>query len=128
MLLRLAACKWQEFKSRPTNTYVYPFENEAEVLCDPPEEYPFIEPDAWRAFVAHRFTEEFRALHKKQQSIRAQSQYNHRLSRKGYAGLEDELLEKMAEGDIDRATLWRKAAKISMGIFQMRRQLRKQKK
>ncbi|CAL9018915.1 unnamed protein product [Prunus brigantina] len=36
-------------------------------------------------------------------------EYNHRLSRKGYAGLEDQLEETMPGVEFDRSTLWKKA-------------------
>ncbi|CAL2229426.1 unnamed protein product [Prunus armeniaca] len=44
-----------------------------------------------------------------QVEIREKLEYNHRLSRKGYAGLEAQLEETMSRVEIDRSTLWKKA-------------------
>ncbi|KAL6286128.1 hypothetical protein ACE6H2_010518 [Prunus campanulata] len=47
---------------------------------------------------------------------REKLEYNHRLSRKGYVGLTDQLLETMPEGqEIDRAVLWKKAREDKTG-------------
>ncbi|CAL8137331.1 unnamed protein product [Prunus armeniaca] len=42
-------------------------------------------------------------------------EYNHRLSRKGYVGLEDELEETMPGEEIDRSMLWKKAREDKQG-------------
>ncbi|CAL8175737.1 unnamed protein product [Prunus armeniaca] len=47
--------------------------------------------------------------------IREKLEYNHRLSRKGYAGLEDQLEETMPGVEIDRSTLWTKARQDKHG-------------
>ncbi|CAL8153031.1 unnamed protein product [Prunus armeniaca] len=47
--------------------------------------------------------------------IREKLEYNHRLSRKGYAGLEDQLEETMPGVEIDRSTLWKKARQDKLG-------------
>ncbi|KAI5311603.1 hypothetical protein L3X38_040776 [Prunus dulcis] len=47
--------------------------------------------------------------------IREKLEYNHRLSRKGYAGLEDELEETMPGVEIDRSTLWKRARQDKHG-------------
>ncbi|CAL2230851.1 unnamed protein product [Prunus armeniaca] len=47
--------------------------------------------------------------------IREKLEYNHRLSRKGYAGLEDQLEETMPGVEIDRSTLWKKARQDKHG-------------
>ncbi|KAL6286131.1 hypothetical protein ACE6H2_010521 [Prunus campanulata] len=47
---------------------------------------------------------------------REKLEYNHRLSRKGYVGLADQLVETMPEGqEIDRAVLWKKAREDKSG-------------
>ncbi|XP_008222897.1 PREDICTED: uncharacterized protein LOC103322750 [Prunus mume] len=46
---------------------------------------------------------------------REKLEYNHRLSRKGYAGLEDQLEETMPGVEIDRSTLWKKARQDKHG-------------
>ncbi|KAI5343842.1 hypothetical protein L3X38_011718 [Prunus dulcis] len=47
--------------------------------------------------------------------IREKLEYNHRLSRKGYAGLEDQLEETMPGVEIDRSTLWERARQDKHG-------------
>ncbi|XP_040367463.1 uncharacterized protein LOC112179893 [Rosa chinensis] len=56
-------------------------------------------------------------MRKTQQLRRRKNKYPHRMSRKGYAGLEDELSESMEEEEIDRATLWIKARQTKQGTF-----------
>ncbi|XP_008227619.1 PREDICTED: uncharacterized protein LOC103327109 [Prunus mume] len=46
---------------------------------------------------------------------RLKLEYNHRLSRKGYTGLEDQLEETMPGVEIDRSTLWKKARQDKHG-------------
>ncbi|CAL8136871.1 unnamed protein product [Prunus armeniaca] len=80
-----------------------------EKLSQPPELYKFIEKAAWDAFVASRLSQEFVSVHSQHSKIREKLEYNHRLSRKGYVGLEDQLEETMPGVEIDRSTLWKKA-------------------
>ncbi|CAL9005166.1 unnamed protein product [Prunus brigantina] len=47
--------------------------------------------------------------------IREKLEYNHRLSRRGYAGLEDQLEETMPGVEIDRSTLWKRARQDKHG-------------
>ncbi|KAI5336912.1 hypothetical protein L3X38_016181 [Prunus dulcis] len=84
-VLSSAAKKWKDFKSTLTRHYILPYTNDKEKLSQPPEIYKFIE------------------------KIREKLEYNHRLSRKGYAGLEDQLEETMPGVEIDRSTLWKRA-------------------
>ncbi|CAL2255603.1 unnamed protein product [Prunus armeniaca] len=93
LVLSFAAKKWKDFKSTLTMHYILPYIKEREKLSQPPELYKFIEKAEWDAFVASR----------------EKLEYNHRLSRKGYAGLEDQLEETMPGVEIDRSTLWKKA-------------------
>ncbi|CAL8990116.1 unnamed protein product [Prunus brigantina] len=46
---------------------------------------------------------------------REKLEYNHRLPRKGYAGLEDQLEKTMPMVEIDRSTLWKKARQDKHG-------------
>ncbi|KAI5313005.1 hypothetical protein L3X38_042179 [Prunus dulcis] len=90
-VLASAAKKWKDFKSTLTRHYILPYTNDKEKLSHPPETYKFIE--------------------KAQEKL----EYNHRLSRKGYAGLEDELEETMPGVEIDRSTLWKRARQDKHG-------------
>ncbi|KAI5343680.1 hypothetical protein L3X38_011556 [Prunus dulcis] len=90
-VLSSAAKKWKDFKSTLTRHYILPYTNDKEKLSQPPETYKFIE------------------------KIREKLEYNHRLSRKGYAGLEDQLEETMPGAEIDRSTLWKRARQDKHG-------------
>ncbi|BBN70277.1 non-ATPase subunit 9 [Prunus dulcis] len=80
-----------------------------------PETYKFIEKAQWDAFVASRLSKDFESVHSQHAQIREKLEYNHRLSRKGYAGLEDQLKETMPGVEIDRSTLWKRARQDKHG-------------
>ncbi|BBG99630.1 hypothetical protein Prudu_009382 [Prunus dulcis] len=107
-VLSSAAKKWKDFKSTLTRHYILPYTNDREKLSQPPETYKFIEKAQWDAFVASRLSKDF-------ESIREKLKYNYRLSRKGYAGLEDQLEETMPGVEIDRSTLWKRARQDKHG-------------
>ncbi|CAL9018711.1 unnamed protein product [Prunus brigantina] len=114
-VLTSAAKKWKDFKSTLTRHYILPYINDRERLSQPPETYKFIEKAQWDAFVALRLSKEFQSVHSQHAEIREKLEYNHRLSRKGYAGLEDELEETMPGVEIDRSTLWKRARQDKHG-------------
>ncbi|KAI5342621.1 hypothetical protein L3X38_010496 [Prunus dulcis] len=91
----MAFVKWKDFKSTLTRHYILPYTNDKEKLSQPPETYKFIEKAQWDAFVASRLSKDFESVHSQHAQIREKLEYNHRLSRKGYAGLEDQLEETM---------------------------------
>ncbi|CAL8173721.1 unnamed protein product [Prunus armeniaca] len=109
LMLSSAAKKWKDFKSTLTRHYILPYIKDRKKLSQPPELYKFIEKAEWDAFVASRLSQEFVSVHSQHSKIREKLEYNHRLSRKGYAGLEDQLEETMPGVEIDRSTLWKKA-------------------
>ncbi|KAI5345255.1 hypothetical protein L3X38_013132 [Prunus dulcis] len=86
-VLASAAKKWKDFKSTLTRHYILPYTNDKEKLSHPPETYKFIEKAQWDAFVASRLSQDFESVHSQHAQIREKLEYNHRLSRKGYAGL-----------------------------------------
>ncbi|KAI5338435.1 hypothetical protein L3X38_017706 [Prunus dulcis] len=94
-VLASAAKKWKDFKSTLTRHYILPYTNDRERLSQPPETYKFIEKAQWDAFIASRLSKYFESVHSQHAQIREKLEYNHRLSRKGYAGLEDQLEETM---------------------------------
>ncbi|BBN70558.1 hypothetical protein Prudu_1501S000700 [Prunus dulcis] len=65
--------------------------------------------------VASRLSKDFESVHSQHAQIREKLEYNHRLSRKGYAGLEDQLEETMPGVEIDRSTLWKRARQDKHG-------------
>ncbi|VVA37580.1 PREDICTED: PRUPE_6G193600, partial [Prunus dulcis] len=111
----MAFVKWKDFKSTLTRHYILPYTNGREKLSQPPETYKFIEKAQWDAFVASRLSKDFESVHSQHAKIREKLEYNHRLSRKGYAGLEDQLEETMPGVEIDRSTLWKKARQDKHG-------------
>ncbi|KAI5311584.1 hypothetical protein L3X38_040757 [Prunus dulcis] len=115
-VLASAAKKWKDFKSTLTRHYILPYTNDKEKLSHPPETYKFIEKAQWDAFVASRLSQDFESVHSQHAQIREKLEYNHRLSRKGYAGLEDELEETMPGVEIDRSTLWKRARQDKHGL------------
>ncbi|KAI5327196.1 hypothetical protein L3X38_026592 [Prunus dulcis] len=114
-VLSSAAKKWKDFKSTLTRHYILPYTNDKEKLSQPPETYKFIEKAQWDAFVASRLSKDFESVHSQHAQIREKLEYNHRLSRKGYAALEDELEETMPGVEIDRSTLWKRARQDKHG-------------
>ncbi|KAI5339145.1 hypothetical protein L3X38_018417 [Prunus dulcis] len=114
-VLTSAAKKWKDFKSTLTRRYTLPYTNDREKLSQPPETYKFIEKAQWDAFVASRLSKDFESVHSQHAQIREKLEYNHRLSRKGYAGLEDQLEETMPGVEIDRSTLWKRARQDKHG-------------
>ncbi|BBN69022.1 hypothetical protein Prudu_699S000200 [Prunus dulcis] len=114
-VLASAAKKWKDFKSTLTRHYILPYTNDKEKLSQPPETYKFIEKAQWDAFVASRLSKDFESVHSQHAQIREKLEYNHRLSRKGYAGLEDQLEETMPGVEIDRSTLWKRARQDKHG-------------
>ncbi|KAI5351909.1 hypothetical protein L3X38_004800 [Prunus dulcis] len=114
-VLTSAAKKWKDFKSTLTRHYILPYTNDREKLSQPPETYKFIEKAQWDAFVASRLSKDFESVHSQHAQIREKLEYNHRLSRKEYAGLEDQLEETMPGVEIDRSTLWKRARQDKHG-------------
>ncbi|CAL8156650.1 unnamed protein product [Prunus armeniaca] len=114
-VLSSAAKKWKDFKSTLTRHYILSYIKEREKLSQPPEVYKFIEKAEWDAFVASRLSKEFESVHSQHSQIREKLEYNHRLSRKGYSGLEDQLEETMPGVEIGRSTLWKKARQDKRG-------------
>ncbi|KAA0050004.1 putative serine/threonine-protein kinase nek2 [Cucumis melo var. makuwa] len=58
----------------------------------PPEKYSFIEQNHWEEFVRSRLSETFQEKRQLQQDRRSKNKYNHRISRKGYANLKEEMV------------------------------------
>ncbi|XP_024178951.1 uncharacterized protein LOC112184961 [Rosa chinensis] len=117
IVLESAASKWREFKSRLTRHYIMPYLDDPESLKFPPDDYRFINKDHWTQFVAERTNPQFIEVRRLAQARRAKNKYPHRMSRKGYAGLEEELSTTMEEDEIDRATLWIAGRQTKQGTF-----------
>ncbi|XP_040374554.1 uncharacterized protein LOC121052766 [Rosa chinensis] len=108
-VLSSAGRKWKSFKSTLTTKYILKYKDRRSLLKKKPEEYEFITQPEWEAFVKSRLTPEFLEIHEDHSRRRALNEYDHRMSRKGYANLEEELkMELGTKDDIDRAILWKK--------------------
>ncbi|KAK9073333.1 hypothetical protein SSX86_007657 [Deinandra increscens subsp. villosa] len=90
-------------------------------LLTPPAMYPFLKEPDWKLFVAQHSSKHWEEKSKKAQKTRAKNRYNHRLSRKGYSGLIEELVKETGkeEEEIDRATCWKKARQLKSGGFDL---------
>ncbi|PRQ20360.1 putative Ulp1 protease family catalytic domain, putative transposase, Ptta/En/Spm, plant [Rosa chinensis] len=110
LVLTSAGTKWRAFKTMLTRKYVLPYLGKKKKLRKPPSQYAFVGRQPWRQFVKERTTEKWLELHNKQSERVRKRKYHHRLSRKGYIGLEEELKKTLPEGEvIDCAIMWKKA-------------------
>ncbi|TYJ99669.1 transposase [Cucumis melo var. makuwa] len=83
---------------------------EPELLKRPPYMYSYIDQKQWEEFVRSRLCPHFEDKRKLQQERRKKNKYNHRLSRKGYANIREELKNiPSEESELDRASMWKKA-------------------
>ncbi|XP_050939316.1 uncharacterized protein LOC127148927 [Cucumis melo] len=109
-ILQNASVCFRNFKSSLTTKHVLPYKKDLEKLKDPPTEYSFIDREHWNIFVASRLTEQFEMVSNKGREWRKNNKYNHRMSRKGYANLTEEMKASTSNGElIDRALVWKKA-------------------
>ncbi|KAA0060192.1 transposase [Cucumis melo var. makuwa] len=107
-VLQTAGISFRQFKNWLTTKYIIPHKDEPQLLQVPPEKYSFIEQNHWEEFVRSRLSETFQEKRKLQQDRRSKNKYNHRISRKGYANLKEEM-DGSNEVYVDRAKLWKKA-------------------
>ncbi|XP_062014615.1 uncharacterized protein LOC133731201 [Rosa rugosa] len=116
-VLSSARRKWKSFKSTLTTKYILKYKDRR------PEEYEFITQPEWEAFVKSRLTPEFLEIHEDHSKRLALHEYDHRMSRKGYANLEEKLVSRFlkmelgTEADIDRAILWKKGRVYKDGNY-----------
>ncbi|KAF5197832.1 Transposase [Thalictrum thalictroides] len=114
------ASAWTKFKSTLTTIYIRPFENDPEVLQKVPEIYKgYIPQNDWDVFLKERLSVEFKKISLKQSARRKKKKYNHRISKKGYAGLTEELKKKMGPSfdENNRDFLWKEAHKDKGGNY-----------
>ncbi|XP_040375666.1 uncharacterized protein LOC121053154 [Rosa chinensis] len=117
MVITSAANKWREFKSKLINLYIIPYMNEPDLLEFPPDDYRSITKDNWQTFVADSLSASFLEVREAQIMKRKENKYPHRMARKGYANLQEELSESMPLEQLDRATMWIKARQDKNGQF-----------
>ncbi|RAL49561.1 hypothetical protein DM860_018220 [Cuscuta australis] len=90
LVLQSANSKWKQFKSTLTCKYILPLRDEPERQRTPPEDFSFSEKNHWDIFVDDRLSPEFLKVHDEHVKRVKENKYPHRLSRKGYANLEQE--------------------------------------
>ncbi|RVW30053.1 hypothetical protein CK203_113444 [Vitis vinifera] len=116
-MLTMGKC-FRSFKNLLTVKYILPFEDQPELLKRPPIQYTFIEDEDWTIFVKDRLSDNFKEYREIQKERRKRNIYNHHLSRKGYAGLEEEMMVASGSTEtIDRSILWKKAREKKDGTF-----------
>ena len=76
---------FRSFRHTLTKKYILPYKDKPEYLLQPPIE-------DWRKLVANRLSTEFQVKSKKGKERREKYFYIHQVSRKGYAGLQEELV------------------------------------
>lgn len=59
LILRSAATKWGDFKSKLTTDYMYVDKEKTQIRTQPPLKYPFIDQDNWAEFIKQRCSKEF---------------------------------------------------------------------
>lgn len=91
-VMKVGGVSFRDFKSKLTCKYILPFRDNPEKLEHPPTLYNNITQTDWNAFVADRLDPMWDMKHKVASERRAHNKYNHRVSRKGYVGLEEELV------------------------------------
>ncbi|KAA0067499.1 putative serine/threonine-protein kinase nek2 [Cucumis melo var. makuwa] len=84
-----------QFKNWLTMKYIMPHKDEPHLLQVPPKTYSFIEQNHWEEFVRSRLFETFQEKRQLQQDRQSKNKYNHRISRKGYANLKEEMNEEV---------------------------------
>ncbi|XP_058192212.1 uncharacterized protein LOC131309621 [Rhododendron vialii] len=99
--------------------HIYANKSNPIILSKPPEAYSFLEQQEWDSFVKRRLTKEFEEFRGVQQRRRKCNLYDHRLSRKGYFGLEEEIANKSEEAvvSVDRSISWKKARQNKNGEY-----------
>ncbi|KAA0066037.1 hypothetical protein E6C27_scaffold21G00090 [Cucumis melo var. makuwa] len=117
-ILKTAGTTFRQFKHWLTKKYILPFKNEPELLKRPPYMYSYIDQKQWEEFVRSRLCPHFEDKRKLQQERRKKNKYNHRLSRKGYANLREELKNiPSKESELDRASMWKKTRVDKKGQY-----------
>nr|KAJ0207771.1 hypothetical protein LSAT_V11C500246210 [Lactuca sativa] len=100
--------KWRNFKHYLYAKFIKNRSKDPKAnLFKPPKDYPFIKKEDWKE------------KSMKAKNTRAHHKYNHRLSRKGYAGLINDIMQETGktEEEIDRTVLWKKASELKTGGY-----------
>ncbi|CAH1450249.1 unnamed protein product [Lactuca virosa] len=113
--------KWRNFKHYLYAKFIKNQSKDPKAnLFKPPKDYPFIKKEDWKVFVSHRVTKKWEEKSTKAKNTRAHHKYNHRLSRKGYVGLINDIMQETGKTkeEIDRTLLWKKARELKTGGYE----------
>nr|KAJ0191502.1 hypothetical protein LSAT_V11C800450430 [Lactuca sativa] len=119
-ILQSIGKKWRNFKHYLYAKFIKNRSKDPKAnLFKPPKDYPFIKKEDWKVFVSHRVTKKWEEKSMKAKNTRAHHKYNHRLSRKGYARLINDIMQETGktEEEIDRTVLWKKARELKTGGY-----------
>nr|KAJ0211768.1 hypothetical protein LSAT_V11C400208720 [Lactuca sativa] len=106
--------KWRNFKHYLYAKFIMNRSKDPKAnLFKPPKDYPFIKKEDWKVFVSHRVTKKWEKS-TIAKNTRAHHKYHHRLCRKGYAGLINDITEE----EIDRTLLWKKSRELKTGGYE----------
>ncbi|KAL6213505.1 hypothetical protein ACLB2K_012952 [Fragaria x ananassa] len=118
MVFASAGQKWRDFKSKLTTWYIIPFMDSPELFEFPPDDYRSIHADQWQEFVKDRISPQFQEFRQKQMARRKENKYPHRLGRKPYAQLQEELAATVPVGrKLVRTTMWKAARQDKDGNY-----------
>nr|KAJ0223907.1 hypothetical protein LSAT_V11C200076590 [Lactuca sativa] len=100
--------KWRNFKHYLYAKFIKNQSKDPKVnLFKPPKDYPFIKKEDLKVFVSHKVSKKWEEKSTKAKNTRAHHKYNHHLSRKGYAGLINDIMQETGktEEEIDRTLM-----------------------
>ncbi|XP_057777763.1 uncharacterized protein LOC130996270 [Salvia miltiorrhiza] len=107
--MKSASVKWRNWKHALRKEYILPNEKDHVKLYEPPQGSGISERE-WNQFVIYCISNDFKNLSDEQKERRQKNIYPHRLSRKGYAALAEEMKDELlGDENIDRAIMWKKA-------------------
>nr|KAJ0206819.1 hypothetical protein LSAT_V11C500251840 [Lactuca sativa] len=119
--LKLIGKKWRNFKHYLYVKFIKKKSKDPKLnLLKPLKDYPFLKKEDWKIIVSHRVTKKWEDKSMKAKNVRVHHKYNHRLSRKGYVGLINDIMQetgKMKEEN-DKTMLWKKARELKIGGYE----------
>ncbi|CAH1427292.1 unnamed protein product [Lactuca virosa] len=119
--LQLIGKKWRNFKHYLYVKFIKKKSKDPKLnLLKPLKDYPFLKKEDWKIIVSHRVTKKWEDKSMKAKNVRAHHKYNHRLSRKGYAGLINDIMQETGKTkeENDKTMLWKKARELKTGGYE----------
>ncbi|KAK9218206.1 hypothetical protein WN943_006843 [Citrus x changshan-huyou] len=105
---------FRNFKYFLTRKFILPRKHNRKRLKRPHFQYSHIPQNVWDKFVNFRLSTEFERIRRQQQNKRAKNKWKHRLSKKGYVELLDEICSEtgLVKTEVDRSVAWKHARKM----------------